>query len=85
MQEMPKGRTEKHRARAVRACLKAKEEEPTWEEEWNATRLRANFIGDNGKFYMVYCPKCFKENYAPVVATGKCAWCGHDGNERHDV
>ena len=35
-----------------------------------------NFIAD-GKVYLVRCPKCERENYAPAVATGQCAWCGH--------
>lgn len=34
-----------------------------------------------GKWYMVYCPKCDLENYAPAVASGTCAWCGLNLNE----
>ena len=41
--------------------------------------IEANFTED-GKYFMVYCPKCLRENYVPAVATGICAWCGHDGN-----
>ena len=33
-----------------------------------------------GKICMIRCFKCGKENYAPTVATGNCAWCGHDAN-----
>lgn len=34
-----------------------------------------NFIKD-GQVYLVRCPKCNKENYAPAVASGQCVWCG---------
>jgi hypothetical protein len=38
-----------------------------------------NFM-DNGKFYLVRCyscdPKFGRENYMPMAASGKCAWCG---------
>ena len=36
---------------------------------------------DNGKLGMIRCPKCGKENYALMVSTGICAWCGYDVNE----
>ena len=39
-----------------------------------------NFVS-NGKVYLVRCPKCDKENYAPSVASGKCAWCGLDADK----
>ena len=39
--------------------------------------LSKNFTGKDGKFYMVRCPKCHKENWLPAVATGQCAWCGY--------
>lgn len=42
-----------------------------------------NFI-HNGKVYLVYCPKCGLENYAPSVARGICNWCGYDGNLNKD-
>jgi ribosomal protein L37E len=35
-----------------------------------------------GKICMEKCFKCGKENYAPAVATGSCAWCGHDANKK---
>lgn len=39
-----------------------------------------NFRGSDGKLYLVRCyacdPKRGRENYAPSVATGTCAWCG---------
>lgn len=36
---------------------------------------RCNF--KSGKvLYLVKCPKCNKENYAPAVTSGQCAWCG---------
>lgn len=34
-----------------------------------------------GRIYMVRCPKCGRENYAPNVATGICTWCGYDANK----
>ena len=30
---------------------------------------------------MIRCPKCGRENWAPQVASGTCAWCGYDGHE----
>jgi hypothetical protein len=43
------------------------------------------FIKD-GKLYLIRCPEpeCELENYAPAVATGKCAWCGFDANEQDE-
>lgn len=41
-----------------------------------------NFVGKNGRFYLVRCFNCVgtdyesTENYGPAVATGRCAWCG---------
>ncbi|MFA6235615.1 MAG: hypothetical protein WC824_15710 [Bacteroidota bacterium] len=34
-----------------------------------------NFV-KNGKLYLVRCPSCGLENYAPAVASGTCAFCG---------
>ena len=31
--------------------------------------------------YMERCPKCGKENWAPAVASGQCAWCGYKAKE----
>ena len=42
----------------------------------NMQSKHPNFIGDNGKLYLVRCFKCNTENYAMAVATGICAWCG---------
>ena len=30
----------------------------------------------NGKVYLERCYDCGRENYAPSVASGQCAWCG---------
>jgi ribosomal protein L37E len=38
---------------------------------------------DDGKYYMVRCPKCGRENYSMSVATGICAWCGYNGNTKN--
>ena len=37
---------------------------------------KANFTNENGDLYLVRCESCGNENYAPMVATGQCAWCG---------
>ena len=29
----------------------------------------------DGRAYL-RCPECRRENYAPAVARGQCAWCG---------
>lgn len=33
----------------------------------------------DGTILLIRCPKCEKENWAPQVASGICAWCGFDG------
>jgi len=39
-----------------------------------------NFRDGSGNIYLVRCFSCDKdhgkENWAPMVAEGKCAWCG---------
>ena len=41
-----------------------------------------NFRSNDGRLYLVRCFNCGltynrgKENWAPAVATGRCAWCG---------
>jgi len=48
----------------------------------------ANFRGKNGKLYLVRCYACGdkdgrgRENWAPAVASGTCAWCGWSGEEK---
>lgn len=43
---------------------------------------KANFIGTDGNLYLVRCMNCNdigergRENYAPAVSSGQCAWCG---------
>ena len=44
---------------------------------WEKKPKHPNFIS-KGRFYMVRCFKCNRENYAFNVATGICTWCGHD-------
>ena len=34
-----------------------------------------------GKWYLIRCPECGRENYATNVPTGICTWCGYDANE----
>lgn len=36
---------------------------------------------DKDNYFMVRCPKCKRENYAPNVVYGVCTWCGYDGNK----
>lgn len=40
------------------------------------------FKGEDGKLYLVRCPKCGRENYLPAVASGKCACCGYKAQEK---
>ena len=39
-----------------------------------------NFRNDRGEMFLVRCFECNKdfgrENWAPAVASGECAWCG---------
>ncbi len=35
------------------------------------------FYGEDGKPFLVICPKCGKENWAMAVALGVCTWCGY--------
>ena len=47
-------------------------------------KLLANVVEyypDSDTLLMIRCPKCGKENWAPQVASGTCAWCGYDAHE----
>jgi len=50
-------------------------------------RLNGKPIGfaplDSNNIRLQRCPKCERENYAPNVMSGICAWCGFDAND-HD-
>lgn len=35
-----------------------------------------NFRDKSGQLFLMRCHKCDRENYAPMVPTGQCAWCG---------
>lgn len=35
------------------------------------------FYDEKGHPFLVYCPKCGKENYSMTVSTGICAWCNY--------
>ena len=39
--------------------------------------------GEEPQVYMIKCFACAKENWGMAVASGKCAWCGHDANKNH--
>ncbi len=34
------------------------------------------FVSESGNIWMLRCFECGRENYAPNVASGTCAWCG---------
>ncbi len=36
---------------------------------------------DDGKFHIMRCPRCHKENYLMNVSQGDCAWCGFSLNQ----
>jgi len=38
---------------------------------------------DGTALFLVRCPKCGNENYAPNVASGICTWCGYNANEEN--
>ncbi len=56
---------------------------------------KANFLSEDGKLFLVRCMNCpdagerGRENYAIVVATGQCAWCGWEDEtkqgDKHDT
>lgn len=48
--------------------------------------LDKNFIGKNGKIFLVKCPmpECGLGNYAPAVSSRICEWCGYDANLKKD-
>lgn len=35
---------------------------------------------EHTKIFLVRCPKCHAENWAPSVSSGICAWCGYNIN-----
>jgi ribosomal protein S27E len=39
------------------------------------------FRTQDGRFYLVRCPRCLRENPLPAVATGTCTWCGYVAEE----
>lgn len=42
--------------------------------------LGYGFLRDDGKFCMIKCCACGRQNYAPSVMSGTCAWCSYDAN-----
>jgi len=47
---------------------------------------RENFRDDDGRPFVVRCPKCKRENWAMAVASGQCSWCGwHEPNAESEV
>lgn len=47
--------------------------------------MEEDIFMEDGQVFLVRCPKCKRENYIPAVATGVCAWCGHDANIDDDT
>lgn len=49
---------------------------------------KANFRDKEGKLFLVRCYACEsrigRENYAPAVASGTCAWCGWSEDKVED-
>jgi ribosomal protein L37E len=43
---------------------------------------KGSYYLDGEKRCMIRCISCGRENWAPVVASGKCAWCGFDANNK---
>ena len=47
-----------------------------------------NFRGADGELFLVRCFHCDpvrgRENWAPVVTTGECAWCGWTEDDEDD-
>ena len=39
------------------------------------------WVEKENMLYMVCCPICGAENYAPNVASGICTWCGWNANK----
>lgn len=39
------------------------------------------YTDDNGKRCMIRCTECGRENWAPAVSSGTCAWCGFGANQ----
>ena len=37
---------------------------------------KPNFRDQNNQLFLIRCFNCGRENWAPTVATGVCAWCG---------
>jgi hypothetical protein len=37
---------------------------------------------EDGRLFMPRCFKCRKENWAPAVASGQCAWCGYEMRDK---
>ena len=42
----------------------------------NTERPRGNGFWADDQFYLQRCFDCGRENWAPAVASGSCAWCG---------
>lgn len=61
----------------------------TYDQKQKLNQRNPNFNTEDG-WFLVRCFSCEgysergRENYAPSVATGQCAWCGFDINRKED-
>ena len=44
-------------------------------------KYSCNFKNKDGRLFMVRCPRCEEENYAPAVPSGICVNCGYELKE----
>jgi ribosomal protein L37E len=42
------------------------------------------YTDKEGKTCMIRCTECGRENWAPAVSSGTCAWCGFDANAEEE-
>lgn len=52
-------------------------------QDWKREKGNGFYASKDGEFVkcILRCPKCARENYAPAVISGYCAWCGHRERE----
>lgn len=39
----------------------------------------------DGRFGLIRCPKCERENYGMAVSSGVCCWCGFSNIEAKEI
>ena len=43
--------------------------------------IHPNFRNEDSQLFLVRCVRCGRENWAPAVASGYCAWCGWEKDD----